>query len=168
MSAYTRFAAIAASIRATLLAAPAMATIDENGNKVVPTMLDRDEDPAILAQSPAGLPAICVIPLGDKSADITYFMGGGTEVEHNFNVVIVGYYRATSNETRGEDIYDDIATLRQRGFSCADLFTGEGAYFNPGVVYHSRVELGYHETVDYVIYKFMVTLSVKTIACGSS
>lgn len=165
MTYYTRVNRICASVRATLTASAAMAQVDEYGTSKAPTILDRDEDPAIIANSPEGLPAICVIPIGDKSLDITYHMG--TETEIDFMVVIAGYYRAQSNETNGEDIYADIAALRQRGFDCAQLFTGSGAYFNPGVVYHSKVELGYQETVDYVIYKFVVTLNVKSIACGS-
>lgn len=165
MTFYTRVNRICAAVRARLAASSAMAQVDEYNVSKAPTILDRDEDPAILADSPEGLPAICVIPIGDKSLDITYFIG--TETEIDFSVVIAGYYRASSNETNGEDIYADIAALRQRGFDCAQLFTGSNAYFNPGVVYHSKVELGYYETVDYVIYKFVVTLNVKSIACGS-
>ena len=165
MTVYTRIDSICTKIRARILASPYMATVDENGDSVPPTVLDRDEDPSVLAASPSGLPAVCVIPIGDKSADISYFIG--TETEVDFNVVIAGYYRATSNETRGEDIYDDIAVLRARAFNCAGLFAGSGAFLSPGIIYHSRVELGYFEIVDYVIYKFVVTLNVKSIACGS-
>lgn len=165
MTYYTRVDRICTAIRARLATSSAMAQVDEYGDPQAPTILDRDEDPAILADSPEGLPAICVIPLGDKSMDVSYYMGAETEID--FSVIIAGYYRATSNETNGEDIYADIAALRQRGFDCAQLFTGANAYFNPGVVYHSKVELGYYEIADYVIYKFVVTLNVKSISCGS-
>ena len=112
MTIYTRVNRICAAIRARLAASTAMEQVDEYGVSKAPTILDRDEDPAILADSPEGLPAICVIPIGDKSLDITYFIG--TETEIDFSVVIAGYYRASSNETNGENIYADIAALRQR------------------------------------------------------
>lgn len=166
MTAFDRINNMCSTIRTRLAASSALSITDENGDSVVPNILDRDENPAVLADSPEGLPAICVIPLGDKAADSNFFMSG-SEVETNFNIVIAGYYRASSNETNGEDIYTDIANLRQKAFSCEALFQGDNAYFSPGVVYHTRVELGYYEIVDYVIYKFLVTLGCKTIACGS-
>jgi len=161
MTAFTSVDRIAGLIRARLLASTALSITDENGETVVPTILDRDEDPAILADSPEGLPAICVIPIGDKSDSISPAIGSA-DWEHRFQVVIAGYYRATSNETRGENIYDDIATLRQKAYDCAELFKGDNAFFQPGCIYDLRVELGYFEIVDYIIYKFLVTLSITT------
>lgn len=148
------------TIRGVLATADVLAITDENGNHVHPVIIDRDEDPAIIADSPKGLPAICVFPIGDKADSINYSMGSA-DVEHNFNVVIVGYYRATNNELRGENIYDDISTLRTIAYDCSDLFQGSGAFYVPGVIYGSKVELGYFEIVDYVIYRFVLTLSCK-------
>ncbi len=162
MVAYTSVSTIAATVRARLAASSALAITDENGETVYPTVLDRDENPAVLADSPEGLPAICVIPIGDKADNISPFIGSA-DWEHNFSIIIAGYYRATSNETNGENVYSDIATLRKKAYDCAELFKGNGAFFQPGVVSDVRVELGYFEIVDYVIYKFLVTLSIKTI-----
>lgn len=161
MTAFASIDRIAGLIRDRLAAASSLAITDENGETVYPTILDRDENPAVLADSPEGLPAICVIPIGDKSDNISPSIGS-SDWEHRFNVVIAGYYRATSNETRGENIYDDIDTLRQKAYDCAELFKGNGAFFQPGCIYDVRVELGYFEIVDYVIYKFIVTLSLTT------
>ena len=161
MTAFSSVNRIAGLIRARLLASTALQITDENGETVVPTILDRDEDPAILANSPEGLPAICVIPIGDKSDSISPYIGSADWL-HRFQVVIAGYYRATSNETRGEDIYDDIATLRQKAYDCAELFKGGNAFFQPGCITGVKVELGYFEVVDYIIYKFVVTLSIET------
>jgi hypothetical protein len=160
MSGFTAIDTMCATIRARLLASNVLTIVDENGDTVHPQILDRDEDPRIIADSPKGLPAICVIPIGDKEDSVNYSMGS-YDKEHNFSVVIAGYYRATDNELRGEDIYDDIATLRKIAYDCSDLFAGAGAFFTPGVVHHSRVELGYFEVVDYVIYRFVVTLNCK-------
>ena len=160
MVAYTEVNRICASIRATLLAASCLAITDEEGNTKLPTILDKDEDPAVIADSPAGLPAIVVIPIGDREDSITYSMGSA-DWEHQFNVVIVGYYRTSTPLTQGEDIFDDIAVERKRAYDCAELFKGSGAYFTPGVIYRDRLELGYFEMVDYVIYKFLITLSIK-------
>jgi hypothetical protein len=162
MTAFTTVNTIVARIRAMVVGATPLFVIDEHGDSVPPVVLDRDEDPAVLADSPQGLPAIVVVPIGDKADAINYFIGSA-EWEHVFNVMVAGYYRATSNETRGEDIYDDIATLRQKAYDCAELFKGQGAFFTPGNIYRTRVELGYYAITDYIIYKFIVTLSVKVI-----
>ena len=147
-------------IRAVLAAADTLAITDEFGVHTHPTILDRDEDPAVIADSPMGLPAICVFPIGDKSDNMNYSYGS-YDVEHEFSVVIVGYYRANDNETRGEDIYDDIGALRTIAYNCSELFQGAGAWFTPGVIHHSKLELGYFEVVDYVIYRFVLTLMCK-------
>jgi len=160
LTSYSAIDHICSSIRATLAAAPALTITDENGNNVHPVILDRDEDPRIIADSPMGLPAICVIPIGDKADMIKYSMGS-YDKEHNFNVMIAGYYRATDNELRGENVYDDYPTLRKIAYDCADLFSGAGAFFTPGVIYQSKVELGVFEIVDYIIFRFVVTLSCK-------
>lgn len=161
MTAFSSVDRIAGLIRARLLASTALQITDENGETVVPTILDRDEDPAVLANSAEGLPAICVIPIGDKSDNISPYIGSA-DWEHRFQVVIAGYYRATSNQTRGENIYDDISTLRQKAYDCAELFRGNNAFFQPGCIYDIRVELGYFSIIDFVIYKFVVTLSITT------
>ena len=162
MTAFSSVDRIAGLIRARLLASTALQITDENGDTVIPNILDRDENPAVLADSPEGLPAICVIPIGDKADGIKPYIGSA-DWEHRFQVVIAGYYRATSNETRGENIYDDIATLRKKAYDCAELFRGNNAFFQPGCISDVKVELGYFIMVDYVIYKFLVTLSVTTI-----
>ena len=147
-------------IRAVIAAADTLAITDENGVHTHPIILDRDEDPAVIADSPMGLPAICVFPIGDKSDNMNYAYGS-YDVEHEFSVVIVGYYRANDNELRGEDIYDDIGSLRTIAYNCSELFQGAGAWFTPGVIHHSKLELGYFEVVDYVIYRFVLTLMCK-------
>jgi hypothetical protein len=162
MTAFSSIDRIARLIRERLGSASVLSIVDEYGETIYPRILDRDEDPAILADSPEGLPAICVIPIGDKSDNISPYIGSA-DWEHRFQVVIVGYYRATRNEIRGEDIYDDIDTLRKKAYDCAELFKGNGAFFQPGCIYDVRVELGYFEVVDYVIYKFLVTLNITTI-----
>jgi hypothetical protein len=156
----TAVTTMVAAIRTVIAASNELAITDDDGNVVYPTILDRDEDPAIIADSPKGLPAICVFPIGDKADNINYSMGS-YDTEHNFTTLVVGYYRANLNETRGENIYEDIGPLRTIAYACSDLFQGAGAFFTPGVIYGSKVELGYFEIVDYVIYRFVVTLSCK-------
>jgi len=158
MTSYDAVGDMVAKIRAKILASALLKITDENGNTVSPTILDRDEDPAVLASSPEGLPAICVLLIGDK-ADAIHPYISTYDWLHHFNVMIAGYYRATSNQTRGENIYDDIDTLRQIAFDCAELFKGTGAWFSPGVVKDVRLELGYYEIIDYVVYRFVITLS---------
>jgi len=158
MTSYSAVSTMVAAIRANIAAASSLRITDENGETVSPTILDRDEDPAVLADSPEGLPAICVIPIGDKPDAMSPYISSYDWL-HRFNVMVAGYYRATSNQTRGENIYDDIATLRGKGYDCVELFKGSGAWFNPGVIKDVRLELGYYEMVDYVIYRFVITLS---------
>jgi hypothetical protein len=159
MTAFTAVDRIASLIRARLAASSALSITDDDGNVIAPNILDRDENPAVLADSPQGLPAICVVPIGDKPDTIHPYIGSA-DWEHRFSVMIAGYYRAPSNETQGEDIYSNIAFLRQKAYDCADLFRFQGAFFQPGNVYDIKVELGYFEIVDYVIYKFVVTLAI--------
>jgi len=158
MTSYSAVSTMVAGIRTKIANATSLQITDEDGNTVSPTILDRDEDPAVIADSPTGLPAIAVILIGDKPDSIHPYISSYDWL-HQFNVMIAGYYRATSNQTRGENIYDDIATLRGKGYTCAELFKGSGAWFNPGVVKDTRLELGYFEMVDYVIYRFVITLS---------
>ena len=147
-----------AAIRAKIAAASVLSITNENGVTVAPTILDRDEDPAVLADSPTGLPAICVVLIGDKPDSISPYISSYDWL-HSFNVIIAGYYRALSPQTVGEDIYNDIGGLREKAYDCAELFKGNGAWFNPGVVKNLKLELGYYEMVDYVIYRFVITLS---------
>lgn len=158
MTSFHTIDTMVAAIRTKIANATALQITDENGDTVSPTILDRDEDPAVLADSPTGLPAIAVILIGDKPDSISPYISTYDWL-HRFNVLIAGYYRATSNQTRGEDIYDDISTLREKAYDCIELFKGSGAWFNPGVVKDLRLELGYYEMVDYVIYRFVITLS---------
>lgn len=158
MTSFSAVDTMVAAIRAKIAASTALKITDEDGETVSPTILDRDEDPAVLADSPAGLPAICVIFIGDKPDSISPHISSYDWL-HQFNVIVAGYYRATSNQTRGEDIYDDIDTLRGKAYSCAELFKGSGAWYSPGVIRDVRVELGYYEMIDYVIYRFVITLS---------
>ena len=158
MTSYSAIEIMVAKIRAVILAATSLRITDENGETVTPVILDRDEDPAILANSAEGLPAICVILIGDK-ADAMHPYISTYDWLHHFNVLITGYYRATDNQTRGENIYDDLSTLRQKAYDCAELFKGDGAWFSPGVIKDARIELGYYEIVDFVIYRFVITLS---------
>ena len=160
MVSYTEIDRICTSIRTTLSNAMCLTIQDTDGTTKHPTILDKDEDPAVIADSPAGLPAVLVIPIGDKQDSINYSMGS-SDWEHQFNVVIVGYYRTSNPEMQGEDIFADIAAERKRAYDCAELFKGAGAFFTPGVIYRDRLELGYFEMVDYVIYKFIITLSIK-------
>ena len=158
MTSYNAIEGMVAKIRAKILAASSLKITDENGVTVSPTILDRDEDPAVLASSPEGLPAISVLLIGDKADSINPYISTYDWL-HRFNVVVAGYYRATDNQIRGENIYDDIDTLRQKAYDCAELFKGCGAWFTPGVIKDVRLELGYYEIVDFVVYRFVITLS---------
>ncbi len=155
MTAIEKITAFCDTVRARIAASPDL------GNPVV---YDRDEDPALLADNPGGLPAICVIPLGDKTDDITFSMGSD-DWQHEFTVVIAGYYKAStvaSVKPRYE-LYEDVVANREYAFAVVELFRGDNAFFDGGNIYKANIELGYFEIFNQVIYKFVVKLHVRMI-----
>ena len=122
-------------------------------------VLDRDEDPAILAKHSSSLPTVCVIPIGESKLTVNLSMGGD-EILEEFQQNIVAYYRfSRDNKTP----YSDINTIRQFSKNMLALFTGQANMaFNDCVVYKATIEIKPYQEMDFVLDRFLLTLFVKT------
>jgi len=146
------FIDFSATCRARILAAA-----DTLGG--IQQVLDRDEDPAILAKHSSDLPTVCVIPIGAGKLTVNLSMGGDDILEE-FEQHIVAYYRfSRDNKTP----YSDINVIRQYAKDMLALFTGQANMaFNNCVIYKATIEIKPYEEMDFVLDRFLLTLSVKT------
>lgn len=130
----------------------------------IKSVLDRDEDPAVIADNAALLPVACVIPLGDKPDKIAFSMGS-SDWEHIFDLAILGYYRfSQDNKTP----FSDLNTVRGYSFGLAELFRGptKAGFYTGCNARGADVDIGYYEINDYVIYRAEVILHCTMIESG--
>jgi len=114
---------------------------------------ERDEDPNVISQS-RDMPILIVIPLADRPDRIRWTMGGD-ELYHDFSISIIGYYLFT-------DI-DALRTVRGYGYNCLDLFRGTNSMIANCHIYSATLNVGYFVIIDYPIYRFILTMNVKSI-----
>ena len=152
-AAIPNFVNFASTVRSRILAAAtALGGVQQ--------VLDRDEDPAIIAKNAKYLPTICVIPIGAGKLSGTLSMGSD-DVQEEFQQAIVGYYRQSQNN---QVPYSDINLMRQYGKTCASLFSGQSNMaFNSCVVYKWTLEIAPYQEQDYVLDRWVLTLLVKSI-----
>ena len=152
-AAIPNFVNFASTVRSRILAA----ALSLGG---VQQVLDRDEDPAIIAKNAKGLPAICVIPIGASKLTGQLSMGSD-DVQEDFQQVIVGYYRQSQNNLVP---YSDINLMRQYGKTAAGLFSGQSNMaFNGCVIFKWALEIQPYQEMDYVLDRWVVTLFVKSV-----
>lgn len=147
---------VAAAVRARIAGSNAKSILGG-----VQQVLDRDEDPAILARNAALLPTICVFPLGAGKFTVNLQMT--EDVLEDTQLVCVGYYRFSKDN---KSPYADIDTMRLYAMRLVGLFRGwTGATPNfilsPGVFTKATVEVGPYQEMDYVINRWVVTFTVK-------
>ena len=128
----------------------------------VQQILDRDEDPAIIAKNSQYLPTLLVFPFGEGKYTITQTMGGEPVLDEG-QIVIVGYYRFSKDNTNP---YADIDTTRAYGLKCIGLFRGySGAtpnfLFSQGVLTKAVLEIKPYQEENYVLDRFVITFSAK-------
>ena len=116
---------------------------------------ERDEDPSALVRTKSYLPILIVIPLADRPDRIRWTMGGD-EVYHDFSISIVGYYIFS-------DIDTALRTLRGYGFNCMDLFRGDNSMIGGCHIYSATLDVGYFVLENFPIYRFVLTMNVKSI-----
>jgi hypothetical protein len=157
MTAFTAISGAAAAVRARILANKATL-----GN--IQVIKDRDEDPAILADNAIDLPMVCVVPLGDVPDEITFSMGSN-DWTHEFDLMIVGYYRFSLDNT---DPFADIDVVRKYSFDTLELFRGATlAGFYPGCnAKGATIDIGYFMVTDYVLYRYDIALKCTMIESG--
>ena len=152
-AAIPNFVNFASTVRARILAAAtALGGVQQ--------VLDRDEDPAIIAKNAKSLPTICVIPIGSGKLSSNLAMGSD-DVQEEFQMIIVGYYRQSQNDAVP---YSDINLMRQYGRTAATLFSGQANMaFNSCVIYKWMLEIAPYQEEDYVLDRWVLTLMVKSI-----
>jgi hypothetical protein len=147
-----KFVDFAATVRARLTANAAIL-----GG--VYQVLDRDEDPEILAKNATLLPTICVIPIGEGKFSASLAMGSD-DFEEDFQQHIVGYYRYSKDNAAP---YSDINPMRIYAQTAARLFTSQtNRMFNGCVIVKATVEYGTYEWGATMLYRWLMTLSCRS------
>jgi uncharacterized protein (TIGR03437 family) len=147
------FVNFAATVRSRLLAAAGSL-----GN--LQQVLDRDEDPDIIASNTALLPTICVVPIGAGKLSGASFISSADQME-DFQQIIVGYYLFSQNNATP---YFDINLMRQYAENARTLFTGQAnMQFNSCVVYKTAIEIKPYEARDMMLDRWILTLFVKSV-----
>ena len=154
MTAFTSISGAASAVRTRIWTNKATL-----GN--IQVIKDRDEDPAILADNAIDLPMVCVIPLGDSPDKIAFSMGSNDWI-HEFDLIIVGYYRFSLDNTNP---FADIDVVRKYSFDTLELFRGATlAGFYPGCnAKGATIDIGYFMVTDYIIYRYDITLKCTMI-----
>lgn len=111
------------------------------------------EEPAILAEDHV-LPVIHVLPLAERDDTMSLTLGDDESLHHDFGITLIGVYDTTS-------IKDDLRLIREYGYTCADLFKGDGAAVGPGHIYKITMGVRAMTIVDHVLQEFVITLQVK-------
>lgn len=114
-------------------------------------ILERDEEPSVLADSPGLMPTLIVQPLSGKSDAAVMTMGTTGEMYHGFALSISGYYLFNELNT-------DIRTMRGNAYTCLDLFRGVNQQVSYAYVTGANLDPGYFIIVDKQVYKWVVTL----------
>ena len=116
-------------------------------------ILERDQEPSVIADSGVSLPIIVVLPFANRSDSIRLTMSDSGELYHTFTTTIKGYYAF-------DDLTDNIRTMRSYPFTCLDLFRGANARIESAHVRSASVNPGYFVMIDKPIYKWDVNLNM--------
>lgn len=142
--------------------------IQENAESLggVRQVLNRDEDPSIIAKNAADLPTLCVFPMGAGKTTVNFSMSQGGEGQIESQVIVAGYYKMNfDNKTP----YQDIDAIRAYSTVLVDLFKGYDTdglpkfSFNNCVIYKATIEVSPYQWADYVLDRYVVTFFVKAI-----
>lgn len=121
-------------------------------------VLERDEDPAIVAESIEFFPVVYVLPIGDQPIHVDNTMGDGT-VRVAYTQEIIGYY-ATLEKVPQEN----LPLYRGYALQTAALFAGrDNLAFERGVVVSQEGKVGYFGVADYIIYKFLISQKIELV-----
>jgi hypothetical protein len=123
-------------------------------------VLDRDEDPDIIASNAAMLPTCCVIPIGEGKLNAVFSMGS-PDLQEDFQQHVVVYYQFSKDN---KVPYDDIDVIRQYAKTLINLFSSRTTCaFNNGVVWKATAEFKPYQGIDYILNRMLITLFVKMI-----
>jgi len=142
--------------------------LDENKTALGATdVSEGDEDPRYIQAN-----TLYVLPLVEGKDDMKTHPGETGEMQHQFPVSIIGYYKYLGRTA----IPDGLRPVRKYGYDVIDLFAGgpqeaiEGAAGSGadtetvvGMVTDPSAESGYFRVADYVIHYFIVRLNLIAI-----
>lgn len=135
-------------------------------------VLDRDEDPDIIAYNAKLLPTACVIPVG--AGKLTAKLGmGSSDMLEDFQQNIVVYYQQSKDN---KNPYADIDIIRGYAKTLMNLFSEntveslttplseqKGRKFNGCIVTQATAEFHPYQGKDYMLNRLLVTLMVKSV-----
>jgi len=135
-------------------------------------VLDRDEEPEVLAQNPNLLPVACVIPIGDGQLTVQEYIGS-SDMEETFQQHIVIWYRFSKDNKAP---YSDIAVIRGYAKVLINLFSKNvpfsltvpsdqqtGRVFDGCVVTKMTIKIIPRQQFDNMLDRILLTMSVKCV-----
>jgi len=135
-------------------------------------VLDRDEDPDIIAQNAKMLPTACVIPVG--AGKLTMKLGMcSSDMMEDFQQNIVIYYQQSKDN---KNPYADIDIIRGYAKTLMNLFSEntppsdatpleqqKGRVFNRCIINQGTAEFHPYQGKDYSLNRLLVTLTCKSV-----
>jgi hypothetical protein len=135
-------------------------------------VLDRDEEPEVLAKNPNLLPVACVIPIGDGQLTSTCYMGS-SDMEENWQQHVVIWYKFSKDN---KSPYSDIDVIREYAKTLINLFSEnvpfdtatpsnqqKGRYFNGCIVTKMTVKVIPRQQFDNMLDRILLTMSIKCV-----
>ena len=135
-------------------------------------VLDRDEDPDIIAYNAKLLPTACVIPVGAGKLTMKMSMCSSDMMEDFQQNIVIYYQQSKDNKTP----YSDIDIIRGYAKTLINLFSENtpfdptipaeeqtNRHFNNCIITQGTAEFHPYQGKDYTLNRLLVTLLVKTV-----
>jgi len=135
-------------------------------------VLDRDEDPDIIAQNAKLLPTCCVIPIGAGKLPMKLGMGSSDMME-DFQQNVVIYYQMSKDN---KNPYSDIDIIRGYAKTLMNLFSEnkplssatpaeqqKNRVFNGCIITQGNAEFHPYQGKDYTLSRLLVTFACKAV-----
>jgi hypothetical protein len=134
-------------------------------------VLDRDEDPDIIAQNAKLLPTACVIPVGAGKLTMKLSMGSSDMMEDFEQNIVVYYQQSKDNKVP----YSDIDIIRGYAKTLMNLFSTNAILdttipanqqtnimFNSCIITGGTAEFHPYQGKDYTLNRVLLTLQIKS------
>jgi len=135
-------------------------------------VLDRDEDPDIIAYNAKLLPTACVIPVGAGKLTMKLSMGSSDMMEDFQQNIVIYYQQSKDNKFP----FSDIDVIRGYAKTLMNLFS-TNAPFNTSIPAEQQTNINFNSCVitqgvaefhpfqgkDYVLNRLLLQLSVKSV-----
>ncbi len=135
-------------------------------------VLDRDEEPEVLAKNPALLPVACVIPIGEGQMSSQEYIGSSDQ-ENTWQQHVVIWGRFSKDN---KSPYSDIAIMRAYGETLKNLFKQNvpfsltipseqqtGRVFNGCVVTKWTLKYTPRQQFDFLLDRILLTMTCKGV-----